>query len=84
MCPKYNSGDIIGVKQVESRYLNYGSVYVVVMDNGEVYLKYVKKGQDDKHLLLESENPKYESKEWHLSCFRSFFVVKGGIRKASL
>lgn len=84
MYPKYCSGEIIGIKEVEFDYLNFGHAYVIIMNNSEVYLKYVKKGKDDEHVLLVSENNHYEPREFCLSLIRSFFMVKGIISKTSM
>lgn len=84
MYPKYSSGEIIGIKEIEYDYLNYGFAYVVIMNNEEVYLKYVKKGKTEDHVLLVSENTHYEPRDFHVSKIRSFFMVKGVISKTSM
>ena len=84
MYPKYSSGEIIGIKEIEYDYLNFGFAYVVIMNNEEVYLKYVKKGHKSDRVLLVSENTHYEPREFHLSQIRSFFMVKGVISKTSM
>lgn len=81
MYPKYNAGEIIGIKHVELQYLQYGFPYVIVFNNGDVFVKYIKKGKDENHLLLVSENSFYESKEFHLELIKSFYSLKGVIKK---
>ena len=84
MYPKYCSGEIIGIKEVEAQYINYGYAYVVIFNDGQVFLKYVRKGKDDEHWLLASENPKYESREYHLSLIKKIFIIKGVITKTTM
>lgn len=60
MYPKFCSGEIIGIKEVEPKYLNFGYAYVIIFNDGQVLLKFIRKGKDDDHWLLASENPKYE------------------------
>ena len=81
MCPKYNSGEIIGVKFIEYKYLNYGYAYVVVLQNGDTHIKYVKKGSDKNHVILESENDFYQPREFHLRDIKSFYAIVGVIKK---
>lgn len=81
MYPKYKAGDVIGIKPVDFVYLVFGHPYVVVFDNGDVNIKYVHKGSDDLHVSLESENPKYDPREYPLRIIRAFYAVKGSVKK---
>ena len=81
MYPKYNSGEIIGVKLIEFQYLNYGYPYVVVLTNGDTYIKIIQPGSDNEHLLFVSTNEFYKPKEFHLSLIKSFYSIKGVIKK---
>jgi phage repressor protein C with HTH and peptisase S24 domain len=84
MYPKYCSGEIIGIKEVEPQYINYGYAYVVIFNDGQVFLKYIRKGKDNEHWLLDSENSKYESREYHLSLIKKVFIIKGVITKTTM
>lgn len=84
MYPKFCSGEIIGIKEVEPKYLNFGYAYVIIFNDGQVFLKFIRKGKDDDHWLLASENPKYEDREYHLSLIRKVFIVKGVITKTTM
>lgn len=84
MYPKFCSGEIIGIKEVEPQYINYGYAYVVIFNDGQVFLKYIYKGSDKEHWLLASENPKYESREYHLSLIKKIFIIKGVITKTTM
>ena len=81
MYPKFNSGEVIGVKYVEFQYLNYGYPYVVVFNDGEVFIKIIQPGKDEEHLVLESVNAFYKPKEFHKSLIKSFYSIKGVIKK---
>ena len=83
MYPKYCSGEIIGIKEVEPQYLNYGYAYVVIFNDGQVFLKYINPGSDKDHWLLSSENPKHPPKEYHLSLIKKIFIIKGVITKTT-
>lgn len=84
MYPKYCSGEIIGVKEIEPKFVNYGFAYVVVMKDSEVYLKYIRKGKDDSHWILASENKLYDDKEFHISLINKVFIIKGVITKVTM
>ena len=81
MYPKFNSGEIIGIKEVEKQFIMYGNAYVVVLTDGQVYLKYIKKGASKTHVLLCSENSFYEPKEVLLDDIKRVFIVKGVLTK---
>lgn len=84
MYPKYVSGEIIGIKEIQLDLINYGYAYVVVLIDGEVYLKYIQKGKDNDHLLLKSENQKYEPREMHIKNIKRVYIVKGVITKTTM
>jgi SOS-response transcriptional repressor LexA len=77
MYPKFRSGEVIGIKAIEYKYLNFGYPYVIILGNGEVFLKYIKKGRDDDHVILASENPFYDPKEFHISDIDKIYSIKG-------
>ena len=81
MYPKYKSGDIIGIKPVDYVYLVFGHPYVIVFNNDDINIKYVRKGSDDEHVLLVSENANYEPREYPLSIIRAFYAVRGSFNK---
>lgn len=81
MYPKYNAGEIIGVKYIDFEYLNYGSAYVVVFKNGDTHIKIIQPGADQHHLILVSVNEFYKPKEYHLDSLKSFYSIKGVIKK---
>ena len=84
MYPKYCSGEIIGVKEIQKDMLHFGYAYVIQMKDGESYLKYIKPGRDENHWILESENPRYPPREFHLKQISKIFIIKAVITKTTL
>ena len=84
MEPKYCSGEIIGFKEVVKEFVMYGYAYVVQMADGALYLKYIRKGKDEKHWILASENSVYEPKEYHLSNINKVYIIKAVISKIAM
>ena len=84
MYPKYCSGEIIGIKEIEKEFVMFGYAYVIQMINGEAYIKYIKAGADEEHWKLANENMNYESKEFHLSKIDKVFIIKAVITKTTL
>jgi phage repressor protein C with HTH and peptisase S24 domain len=84
MYPKYCSGEIIGIKEIDKEMVMFGHAYVIQMSDGEAYLKYIKKGADDTHWLLVSENQHYEPREFHLKHIDKVFIIKAIISKTTL
>jgi phage repressor protein C with HTH and peptisase S24 domain len=84
MYPKYCAGEIIGVKQVQKDDLFFGHAFVIQMSDGEAYIKYIQPGKDEEHWSLESENPKYPPRQFHLSKINKIFKIKTTVTKNSL
>jgi len=84
MYPKYCAGEIIGIKEIEANMLHFGLAYVIIMQNGEVYLKYITAGKNDEYFTLSSENPKNPPREYHLSLIRKIYIVKGVLTKTTM
>lgn len=84
MYPKYCSGEIIGIKEVELQYLNYGFAYVVILKDEQVLLKFIKKSEKEDYIILESENDFYQPKEYHIDQIKKVFIIKGVITKTTM
>lgn len=84
MLPKYEGGQIIGIKNIEKEMIIFGFSYVVEMVDGESYIMYIKKGRDNEHWILDSENNQYESKEFHTSKIKRVFKIKSILTRESL
>lgn len=81
MYPKYSSGDLVACKKLFTQdiFFQWNKVYVLDTEQGAL-IKRVKKGIDDQHLLLTSENSNYDSFELHLSKVYAIALVVGVIR----
>ncbi len=84
MHPKFRSGMIIGIKQVDKDMISYGNAYVVLMVNGEAYIKYIKRGKDEHHWLFVSENAHFEPQEFHHNKIAKVYAIKAVITRESL
>jgi len=81
MYPKYNSGDIVACKKIpiNDLFFQWNKVYVLDTIQGAI-IKRIKKGSDENHILLVSENAKYDPFELHLSSINAVSIVMGVIR----
>jgi len=80
MYPKYNSGDIVACKRLSmDTFFQWNKVYVMDTSQGAI-IKRVRKGKDDGHLLIVSDNEDYEPFELHRSEVRALAIVIGVIR----
>lgn len=81
MYPKYSSGDIVACKKLllKDIFFQWNKVYVLDTDQGAL-IKRVKKGKDENHILLISENEKYEPFELNLRSLHGIAIVIGVIR----
>lgn len=80
MYPKYNSGDIVACKHLAiDTFFQWNKVYVLDTIQGAL-IKRVCKGSDDNHVLIVSDNSKYDSFELHRSEIHAIAIVMGVIR----
>lgn len=81
MIPKYNSGDIVACKKLpmDSLFFQWNKVYVLDTDQGAL-IKRIKAGSDQEHLLIVSDNERYEPFELHIKHIHSVAIVIGVIR----
>lgn len=81
MQPKYNSGDVVACKKLSltDLFFQWGKVYVLDTEQGPL-LKRIKKGKDDDHILVVSDNPEYDPFELHRSKLNAIALVTGVIR----
>ncbi len=81
MYPKYNSGDIVACKKLPltDLFFQWNKVYVLDTVQGAL-IKRVKKTADPDHILICSDNEKYEPFELHKSQINSIALVIGVIR----
>jgi len=80
MEPKFVSGDVVACKRLcLDTFFQWGKVYVIDTEQG-VVIKRVKKGSDNEHVSLSSENPSYEDFEIERAQIYSIALVLGVIR----
>lgn len=81
MYPKYSSGDIVACKKLSLNniFFQWNKVYVLNTEQGAL-IKRIKKSKNDNHILIVSENPKYDDFELHLSKINAIAIVVGVIR----
>lgn len=81
MYPKYNSGDIVACKRLpmDDIFFQWNKVYVLDTDQGPL-IKRVKPGSDKDHVLIVSDNERYEPFELPLNRIYHVALVIGVIR----
>lgn len=80
MYPKYNSGDIVACKHLAiDTFFQWNKVYVLDTIQGAL-IKRVCKGSDEDHVLIVSDNEKFDSFELHRSEIHAIAIVVGVIR----
>lgn len=81
MYPKYSSGDVVACKKLPlaDLFFQWNKVYVLDTVQGPL-IKRIKRGRDDKHVLIVSENTNYEPFELPLKAINSVAIVIGVIR----
>lgn len=81
MHPKYSSGDVVGCRKVPLTdiFFQWNKVYVLDTAQGAL-IKRVKPGRDDNHIILVSENEKYEPFELSKQQINAVAIVVGVIR----
>ena len=81
MYPKYNSGDIVACQNVPMTdlFFQWNKVYVIDTTQGAL-IKRIKPGSDKEHVLIVSENEKYDPFELPISAIRAVALVIGVIR----
>ena len=81
MYPKYSSGDIVACQRVamSSLFFQWNKVYVIDTDQGAL-IKRIKPGCDKNHVLIVSDNEKYDPFELPVSAIHAVALVIGVIR----
>ena len=81
MYPKYSSGDIVACQRVAMRdlFFQWNKVYVIDTDQGAL-IKRIKPGSDKNHILIVSDNEKYDPFELPVSAIHAVALVIGVIR----
>ena len=81
MYPKYSSGDIVACQRVDMNnlFFQWNKVYVIDTDQGAL-IKRIKPGHDENHVLIVSDNDKYDPFELPYSAIHAVALVIGVIR----
>lgn len=81
MYPKYSSGDIVACQRVpmSDLFFQWNKVYVIDTNQGAL-IKRIKPGSDKEHVLLVSDNEKYDPFELPFSAIHAVALVLGVIR----
>lgn len=78
MFPKSSNGDILACKKLMLKdiYFEFNRIYVIDTTQGAL-IKKIKKGSNDSHVLIVSENPNYEPFELLISKINAVAIVIG-------
>ena len=80
MQPKYYSGDIVACKRLSlNTFFQWNRTYVIDSEQG-VLIKRVKRGEDNDHITLVSDNPEYDPFSLEKSSIYSLALVIGVVR----
>ena len=81
MYPKYSSGDIVACQRVpmSDLFFQWNKVYVIDTNQGAL-IKRIKPGSDKEHVLIVSDNEKYDAFELPLTAIHAVALVIGVIR----
>lgn len=81
MYPKYSSGDIVACQRVtmDKLFFQWNKVYVIDTDQGPL-IKRIKPGHDKDHVLIVSDNEKYDPFELPCASIYAVALVIGVIR----
>ena len=84
MAPLLNPGSRMFIKKIDNwkDALEYGQIYIVSLNDGRRFLKYVKRSRkEETHLLLVSHNTFYEDFEIPRQLVKSVWMVDGYMNK---
>lgn len=81
MYPKYSSGDIVACQRVpmSDLFFQWNKVYVIDTNQGAL-IKRIKPGNDKEHILIVSDNEKYDPFELPIASIYAVALVIGVIR----
>ena len=81
MYPKYSSGDIVACQRIDMNnlFFQWNKVYVIDTNQGAL-IKRIKPGHDENHVLIVSDNEKYDPFELPYSAIHAVALVIGVIR----
>lgn len=80
MYPVFKSGDLVGLQPTNGEIIQYGQPYMIVTNNSERMIKYLRQGSTPEKLLLKSANDHFEAFEIDREKVIQYYMVKGPIR----
>ncbi len=81
MYPKYNNGDVIACSILrKSRFIQWNKVHLIGTVEQGILVKRIRKGADDQHLLLVSDNKEFEPFVINIEEVTGMALVIGVIR----
>jgi repressor LexA len=81
MYPKYNSGDVVACTILrESQFIQWNKVHIIGTEEQGILIKRIKKGQDENHMFLISDNKDYDPFAINLKEVTGMALVVGVIR----
>ena len=76
MLPTVHDGDYVAIRRIDTwDYIMFGNIYVVDLPNYRA-MKRIRKGSDDNHIILRSDNDDYDDVEVPKADIRSLWVVE--------
>lgn len=76
MLPTVHDGDYVAIRRIDTwDYIMFGNIYVVELPNYRA-MKRIRKGSDDNHIILRSDNDDYDDVEVPKADIRSLWVVE--------
>ena len=81
MQPTYYSGDLVACQRVpmDDLFFQWNKIYVLDTKQGPL-IKRIRRGSDEQHILIVSDNPEYEPFELSKDQFHGVALVRGLVR----
>lgn len=81
MQPTYYSGDLVACQRIplNDLFFQWNKTYVLDTVQGPL-IKRIRRGSDDKHILIVSDNPEYEPFELSKDQFHGVALIRGLVR----
>lgn len=81
MYPKYNSGDVVACTIIrESKFIQWNKTHVIATKEQGIIIKRIKKGKDEDHLCMISDNESYDPFNVPVEEITGIALVAGVIR----
>ena len=83
MIPIYSPGTIVQIRKLDywKEFVEFGKVHIIELNDDRRLIKTIRKGRDEKHFILESENPKHDDADISIEFIRSIWLVLSKYQK---